>query len=235
MKNLLFLFFFFIAHYSCKKQQAPTPVNKLIAGLDPSVVLPSADTTGALAYIEGYIDGERFCLAEGKDSVQLTDAASSLFGNDYKKEWIIYGIGGNWTFGQPEQWEKRWYIDFQLPTFALGRDTSEFNAFKRKYAAPSVFTNLDACGKTIVALEQFRLDIFRKDTYDNHLRYLGIGTCGATDQTGSYIKLVSVGKIQYIPNTNYHYEMIYEFDLKLSGNRHLTKGRMRTWLMGLKL
>ena len=126
--------------FACKKQ-TEAPVNKLIPGLDPSVTLPNADTTGALAYIEGYIDGERFCLAEGKDSVKMYDVVTPLFYYDtYQKEWNN-GIGGIWYFIQGSDFfafqappKKRWYIEFHLPTFGPKRDTSGFKAFQRKYS-----------------------------------------------------------------------------------------------------
>lgn len=247
MKNLMpFLFLSIITLFACKKQNE-APINKLIPGLDPSVTLPNADTTGALSYITGYIDGERFSLVEGKDSVKLIDYASPLFGYDYQKDWIN-GIGGAWFFdqgawsGNPEP-KKGWYIQFILPTFGANRDTSQFNAFKRKYATPSTFTNLDFCSPTD-NLDQFGFYIFRTDINNGVLNTLGLASCGDVsqgvkiDQTGSYIKLVSVGKLTYIPGTNYHYEMIYEFDLKLlsgSGVKHLTKGRMKTWVTGMKI
>ncbi len=247
MKNIAFVFFLSLISLCACKKHTETPINKLIPGLDPSVTLPSADTTGALSYIEGYIDGVRFCLAEGKDSVQMVDAASSMFGNDYKKDWVN-GIGGAWffqqgTWGFQEPPKKIWIIQFNLPTFGPKRDTSEFKAFKRKYATPATFTNLDACSLTD-NLEQFRLSIFRQDIFNGEWNILGLGSCGDVaqgvkiDQTGSYIKLVSVGKITYIPGTNYHYEMIYEFDIKVLGGTgvlHITKGRMKTWISGLKL
>ena len=244
MKKFLFLSFLStFMLFACKKR-IETPMHKLIPGLDPSVNLPNADTTGALSYIEGYIDGERFCLVEGKDSVLVIDYASALFGYDYQKDWLN-GIGGAWYFQQGRQLfqeppKKMWYIQFNLPTFGANRDTSSFNAFKRKYATPATFTNLDRANKQN-DLEQFSLHIFRTDIYNGEWKTLGLTTWGEAsqgvklDQTGSYIKLVSVGKLTYIPNTNYHYEMIYEFDLKLAGNKHLTKGRMKTWISGLKL
>ena len=48
-----------------------------------------------------------------------------------------------------------------------------------------------------------------------------------------YIKLVSVKHYVYTTH-GYHDEMIYEFDLKLSDNRHLTKGRMKTWVENIR-
>lgn len=239
MKNLIFLSLSLLITLGCKKHNE-TPTNKLIPGLDPSVILPNADTTGALAYIEGYIDGERFCLADGKDSVKLVDAATNLFFYDnYQKEWNN-GVGGAWYFRQgtglfftPTN-EKMWYIEFSLPTFGAKRDTSQFKAFQRKYATPSTFTNLDACSLTD-NLEQFSLSIRRIDIFDGQWQTLGLGSCSSSMVSGSYIKLVSVTKYDYIPLTNYHYEMIYEFDLMLTGNRHLTKGRMKTWVTGMKL
>ena len=240
---LLLLLLSLLTIFACKKH-TETPVNKLISGLDPSITLPNADTTGALSYITGYIDGERFSLVEGKDSVIMIDVASPLFANDYQKDWIN-GIGGGWyfqqgTWGFREPEKKRWFIEFRVPTFGANRDTSQFNAFKRKYATPATFTNLDACSLTD-NLDQFALFIQRTDIFNGQWNTLGLTSCGEVspgvklDQTGSYIKLVSVGKLVYIPGTNYHYEMIYEFDLKLTGNRHLTKGRMKTWVYGMKI
>lgn len=222
--------------FACKKH-SEAPVNKLIVGLDPSVTLPNADTTGALSYITGYIDGERFALVEGKDSVMMIDVASPLFAYDYQPSWNN-GIGGKWIFdqavrGYQQPLKKGWSIEFSLPTFGANRDTSQFNAFKRKYATPATFTNLNRCG-SIDNLDQFILLINRTDIFNGEWNTLGLGTCGV-EQTGSYIKLVSVGQRVYIPGTNYHYEMIYEFDLKLTGNRHLTKGRMKTWVYGMKI
>lgn len=142
MKNLMsFLVLSILTLFACKKH-TETPVNKLIPGLDASVTLPNADTTGALAYIEGYIDGERFCLADGKDSVKFVDVATNLFYYDFYQEKWNNGIGGSWFFQQGE-WgfqeptKKIWYIRFGLPTFGVQRDTSQFKAFQRKYATPS--------------------------------------------------------------------------------------------------
>ena len=248
MKNLMsFLVLSILTLFACKKH-TETPVNKLIPGLDASVTLPNADTTGALAYIEGYIDGERFCLADGKDSVKFVDVATNLFYYDFYQEKWNNGIGGSWFFQQGE-WgfqeptKKIWYIRFGLPTFGVQRDTSQFKAFQRKYATPSTFTNLDR-GSLTDNLEQFDLSIFRVDIFDGKWNTLGLSSWGditpgvKMDQTGSYIKLVSVTKFDYIPMTNYHYQMIYEFDLKLlsgAGVKHLTKGRMKTWVTRIKL
>jgi hypothetical protein len=243
MKNLIILFCVSILTVlACKKKEDP-PVNKLITGLDPSIKLPNAETTGALSYIEGYIDGERFCLVEGRDSVKLIDYASPLFGYDYQKEWVD-GVGGSWTFDQgdfrtQEPVKKKWYITFSLPTFSGKRDTSQFTAFKRKYGTPGIFTNFDRAN-LINGQDQFSLSIDRQDIFNGQWNILGLTTWGDVapgvpmNQTGSYIKLVSTNYYRYIQGTNYHYEMIYEFDLKLTGNRHLTKGRMKTWVTSLK-
>ena len=241
MKNIvLLLIFSMLTLFACKKR-TEAPVNKLIPGLDPSVTLPNADTTGALFYIEGYIDGERFCLAEGKDSIQVIDYATEFFYYDtYQKDWIN-GITGAWFFHQgalrgfQEPPRKGWDIKFYLPTFDPKRDKSEFRAFQRKYATPSVFTNFDKASTTDNQ-DQFDFIIQRTDLFDGQWQTYGLTCWGYVsqgvkmDQTGSYIKLVSVRKFNYVPTTDYHYEMIYEFDLKLSGNRHLTKGRMKTWV-----
>jgi hypothetical protein len=249
MKNLMYFFLFSsLTVFACKKH-VEAPINKLIPGLDPSVKLPNADTTGALAYIEGYIDGERFCLADGKDSVKFSDVATNLFYYDnYQKEWNN-GVGGAWFFYQgtglfftPAN-EKKWYIQFTLPTFGASRDTSQFKAFQRKYATPGIFTNFDRASLTD-NLEQFDLRINREDIFDGKWQTLGLASWGDVapgvklDQTGSYIKLVSVTKYDYIPLTNFHYEMIYEFDLKLlagTGVKHLTKGRMKAWVTRIKI
>ena len=106
MKNLFCLSLLLLITLGCKKN-IEAPVHKLIPGLDPSVTLPNADTTGALAYIEGYIDGERFCFAHGKDSVSFLDVATNFFYYDfYQKDWNN-GVGGSWFFEQPRTWQKR--------------------------------------------------------------------------------------------------------------------------------
>ena len=236
MKNTIVLFSLLILGLiSCKKEiVSTTGTNSLISGLDPNVKLPNADTTGAFAYIEGYIDGERFCLVDGKDSVKFQDYASAFFGFEYQKEWNN-GIGGAWYFQQPEGIvgkDKRWYIWFTLPTFGAARDTSEYNAFKKKYATPGTFTNIKLIN-TFDNLDLFSLSIFRSDIYDGKWNTYGLGSMGDQDQTGSYIKLVSVKHYVYTTH-GYHDEMIYEFDLKLSDNRHLTKGRMKTWVENIR-
>ncbi len=234
MKNIMVLFcLLMIGLISCKKDALPA-TNSLITGLDPNIKLPNADTTGAFAYIEGYIDGERFCLVDGKDSVKMKDYASAFFGFEYQKEWIN-GIGGAWYFQQPEGnvgKDKRWYIRFTLPTFGAARDTSEFNAFKKKYATPNTFTNLKKVSGSD-NLDMFSLEIFRSDIYNGKWNTYGLISYDDIDQTGSYIKLVSVKHHIYTTH-GYHDEMTYEFDLKLSGNRHLTKGRMKTWVENIR-
>ena len=233
MKNIIVLFcLFIIGLISCKKDALPT--NSLISGLDPNVKLPNADTTGAFAYIEGYIDGERFCLVDGKDSVKMVDYASAFFGFEYQKEWNN-GIGGAWFFQQNESFlrsDKGWYVAFSIPTFGAARDTSEFNAFKKKYATPGIFTNIKLVN-VYDNLDLFNFSIMRSDIYNGKWNTLGLGIRGDEDQTGSYIKLVSVKHYIYTLH-GYHDEMIYEFDLKLSGNRHLTKGRMKTWVENIR-
>lgn len=233
MKYLIALMFLsIIGLISCKKDALPT--KSLISGLDPNVKLPNADTTGAFAYIEGYIDGERFCLVDGKDSVKFKDYASAFFGFDYQKEWIN-GIGGAWYFKQPEGVigkDKSWYIRFAIPTFGAARDTTEYNSFKKKYASLGTFTNLTRSSLSD-NLDMFRLEIWRSDIYNGKWNTYGLTAEAAEDQTGSYIKLVSVKHYVYTTH-GYHDEMIYEFDLKLSGNRHLTKGRMKTWVENIR-
>lgn len=232
MKNIPYFWLLIIlSALGCKKENTVVE-NKLIKGLDPSVKLPNSDTTGALAYIEGYIDGERFCLADGKDSVKMYDLATPLFYYDtYQKDWLN-GIGGAWWFQEPELREKKWKVQFYLPSF-IYRDTSTFNEFRKKYIIPQTFTNF-CDGKSN---EVFSLQIDRYDTFDGQKGIQGVGTCESTIpdfQKGSYIKLVSIRKFDYVPITDYHYEMIYEFDVKLTGNRHLTKGRMKTWVVKIK-
>ena len=235
MKNTMVLFCLLIVGLiSCKKDVVSTGTNSLISGLDPNVKLPNADTTGAFAYIEGYIDGERFCLVHGKDSVKMVDYASAFFGFEYQKEWIN-GIGGAWYFQQPEGVagkDKRWYIRFSIPTFGSARDTSEFNGFKKKYATPGTFRNIKLVN-VYDNLDLFTFEIWRSDIYNGKWNTYGLSTRGDEDQKGSYIKLVSVKHYVYTTH-GYHDEMIYEFDLKLSGNRHLTKGRMKTWVENIR-
>ena len=230
MKNLVKLFLFSVILLAACKKEAIT--NSLFTGLDPSVKLPNADTTGAFAYIEGYIDGERFCLVSGKDSINFVDYASAMFGYDYQKEWVN-GIGGFWYFEQPETFSKRWSVEFRLPTFGASRDVKEFPEFKKKYSTPGTFTNLDACSPTN-NLDQFNLQINRTDDFDGKPNTLGLWLCGES-QAGSFIKLVSVRKVAYYPGITYHYELIYEFDLKLTNGKHLTKGRMKTWVSWIKI
>jgi hypothetical protein len=67
---------FLISHSNCKKCEDPVVAaesNYLIAGLDPATKLPNSDTTGAFAYIQGNIDGQSFCLVDGKDGVRYLD------------------------------------------------------------------------------------------------------------------------------------------------------------------
>lgn len=233
MKNLIILLSLsIIGLLACKKEALP--INSLIQGLDANIKLPNSDTTGAFAYIEGYIDGERFCLVDSKDSVKWKDYASALFGFEYQKEWLN-GIGGAWYFQQPESGkggDKRWYIRFALPTFGIAQDTSQFNAFKKKYATPNTYTNLKEDNLND-NLNIFRLEIWRSDIYDGKWTTRGLVSYENLDQTGSYIKLVSVKHYVYTTH-GYHDEMTYEFDLKLSGNRHLTKGRMKTWVENIR-
>jgi hypothetical protein len=243
MKNNIFvLLLLFVALASCK-EPINSPENSLFKGLDPSIKLPNADTVGAIAYIEGYIDGERFCFVHGKDNVKMIDVASNLFGNDYKKEWNN-GMGGAWLFWQPDSLTKRWWLQFSLPTFGYNPDSVAFSTFKRKYSTPNTFTNLYSCVNDSIShgLDNFRLSIYRDDIFNGQPNTLGISSCGyiagntPMDQTGSYIKLVSVKRYDYILD-NWHYEMMYEFDLKIltsSGVKHLTKGKMRTWVSKIK-
>ena len=236
MKNIIVLFCLFVVGLISCKKDVVVPTNSLITGLDANVKLPNADTTGAFAYIEGYIDGERFCLVHGKDSIKMVDYSSAFFGFEYQKEWNN-GIGHAWFFTQPEGVigkDKRWYIEFFGPTFGAARDTSGFNTFKKKYATPGTFTNIKKpLTYTYEDIDKFTLNIFRSDIYNGKWNTLGLGTGGDEDQTGSYIKLVSVKHHVSTPH-GYHDEMIYEFDLKLLGNRHLTKGRMKTWVENIR-
>jgi hypothetical protein len=250
MKNLI-LFLLTLACFSCKKEEQ-VKINKLIYGLDPNVTLPRADTTNAFSYFQGYIDGEYFSVVHDKDSFQMIDVASYIYGNDYKKEWFQYFPDGGaisplWIFQQPETREKKWYISFNLPAYSSKKGESNFLSFKRKYTTPATFTNL-AYRIDSSSFENFSLQINRTDIYDGKLNNIGVASWGdiakgkPIDQTGSYIKLISVRYVDYIPNTSYHYEMIYEFDLKLLGGGatepsilHLTKGRMKTWLVNIKL
>jgi hypothetical protein len=239
MKNILFCtFLLFVSLLSCKKEPKE---NSLIRGLDPTVKLPNADTTNAFAFIEGYIDGERFCLVSKKDSVEWIDYASALFCCDFQKEWVN-GIGGSWYFEQPETWNKRWYIQFILPTFDAVRDKNEYTNFRKKYSTPNSFNNFYT-GKPNSGVDNFSLNVFRTDIINGTQGTSGLTSWGDVkqgvplDQTGSFIKLVSITKMDPVKSGGYNYQLIYEFDLKLlSGNGvlHLTKGRMKTWIENLK-
>jgi hypothetical protein len=241
MKNLVYLLMLSVVLITaCKKEPV---VNSLIPGIDPNVKLPAHDTTGASAYIEGYIDGERFCLVHNKDSVKWIDYASALFCCDFQKEWVN-GIGGRWYFQQPEIWNKNWKIEFVLPTFGTHQSVNDYSFFRKKYSSVGTFNNITGTFKTKEDLDKFKLFIWRTDSFNGEQNTLGVGTIGdiapgvSVDQTGSFIKLVSITKMDPVKSGGYNYQLIYEFDLKLvSGNKvlHLTKGRMKTWIENLKL
>jgi hypothetical protein len=244
MKNILFYSFLLLfSIVSCKKEPE---VNALISGLDPSVKLPNTDTTGALAYIQGFIDGEPFSVVHNKDDFKMYDAASGTFGLDYDKKWFEGIVGTSWRstlwyFKQPESSEKYWEMRFKLPGFSSKKTENDFKEFKKKYTTPTTFTNIGQEVNT--GIEEFNLEIWRNDIFDGKWNKYGVTTfTGNTEETktlqkNSFFKLVSVKYIDYIPNTNYRYEMVYEFDVKLrSGAKtlHLTKGRMKTWLVRIK-
>lgn len=246
MKNILLLFTI-IFFFSCKKEEQA--VNNLIYGLDPNTKLPKSDTTNAYAYIQGYIDGEYFSLVKSKDSIDFTDRASEVFSNDYvnlsryEQTAPKGALGPTWIIEQPETMEKRWYINFKLPGYPLEKKGVGFKEFKKKYTSPSTFTNI-GYSQDSSEFSKFDLEIFRTDFYAGKLNTFGVVSWGridkekGIDQKDSYVKLVSV---KYVPNAVFKYEMIYEFDLKLLGGSpigikvfHLTKGRMKTWLLDIK-
>jgi hypothetical protein len=245
MKNIL-LFLTIISFFSCKKEEPI--INSLIYGLDPNTKLPKADTTNAYAYIQGYIDGEYFSLVKGKDSVDITDRASIVFSNDYQSDWATTtpkgAVAPTWIIEQPETMEKRWYINFALPGYPLEKKGAGFKEYKKKYTTPATFTNI-GYSQDSTQFNKFDFQIFRRDIYNGVWNDIGaltpwddIAPGKRLDQTGSYIKLISV---RYVPNAVFKYELIYEFDIKLTGGGpngarefHLTKGRMKTWLLDIK-
>jgi hypothetical protein len=242
MKNIL-VFFIIVSFFSCKKEEQA--VNSLIYGLDPSTKLPKADTTNAYAYIQGYIDGEYFSLVKGKDSIDLTDRASEVFSNDYEnlKRYEMTAPKGalapTWIIEQPETMGKRWYINFSLPGYPLEKKGIGFKEFKKKYTTPSTYTNI-GYSQDSSEFSKFNIEIHRVDYYKDILVGLNDISIATFDpdierakaiQKNSYIKLISV---RYVPNAVFKYEMIYEFDVLLTGGKHLTKGRMKTWLLDIK-
>jgi hypothetical protein len=244
MKNILFMLII-LGVCSCKKESEP--VNKLITGLDPTVRLPQADTTGALAYIQGFIDGEPFSIVDNKDSFTLIDGASDRFGSDYNKEWFQAFPDGAiipaWFFEQTEKMNKKWSIRFDLPAYSSTRGAGEFVSYKKKYTTPAIFNNIGE-RKGPSNWDVFDIAIWRTDFFNGQPNTFGITTfTGNVEETkllqkDSYIKLVSVRKFAFVPNSDFHYELIYEFDVKLKSGAnilHLTKGRMKTWLVSIKL
>jgi hypothetical protein len=243
MKNLILLLLA-LSLCACKKEEQA--VNSLIYGLDPSIKLPKADTTNAYAYIQGYIDGEYFSLVKGKDSIDLTDRASEVFSNDYEnlKRYEMTAPKGalapTWIIEQPETMEKRWYINFSLPGYPLEKKGVGFKEFKKKYTTPSTYTNI-GYSQDSSEFSRFNFEFHRVDYYDYggkvSLNDFSISTFESdiqrakTTQKDSYIKLLSV---RYVPNAVFKYEIIYEFDVILTGGKHLTKGRMKTWLLDIK-
>ncbi len=204
--------------------------------------LPTVDTSSLGNYIEGYIDGQRFCFREDKDSIFIYDAGSSIFYANLPDTSVFKpsSYGASWTFSQRESFSD-WYfsIDFYYPNFKLNYD-----------------------GNDSSRLVQYRLDRVKTTsaTIGNHFEYKdysfffdikkrippvapGVGSAKSErlyvshcNQSNSYMKVVSVRQLGYIPDARYsnRREVIYEFEANIGYfgliYKRITKGRIRIYI-----
>jgi hypothetical protein len=184
--------------------------------------LPTADTSSLGCYVEGYIDGQRFCFKEDKDGIFVEDLGSQIFygnlpdTNTFKPS----GIESFWTFSQAESF-KDWFfsIRFFYHEFKInydGKDTIKLEQYRRDRVKTTTATIGDHFGGKDYG---FFVDIAKKvnvaqgsDVSKGERLYASHCT-----QANSYMKVVSVRQLGIIPDARYsnRREVIYEFEANI--------------------
>ena len=241
MKKIIIFLSIIFALGSCHKTKVDPPdtIHSLIDGLPNDTKLPNQDTTGAFSYIIGSIGDLPFSIIANKDSATFIDYASLLFFPRFDTIWKIQGGSGYWELQDTKNDTKKWAFRFWLPSFLRTCTEASTKQYRIDQTTPQTFTNVgsSALSSDPTKGNQFSFELHRTDSYTNPIFYPiedhSIGT-SYVDQKDSYVKLVSVKRYDYVANTNFHYEVIYEFSFNVgpgySSNYARMKGKARFWL-----
>ena len=228
--------------YACHKtkEEPADTIHSLLRGLPTDTKLPNQDTTGAFAYVIGTIGDLPFSMVADKDSVAFIDYASGIFFPTFDTIWKIRGVGCSWGFNETKDDNKKWKFVFSLPSLPIGCTEAYAKQYRIDQTTLRVFTNVGDNALSFTDStrgNQYAIDLHRIDSYITPITYPIEDHSISTrflDQKISYVKLVSVKRYDYIPNTNFHYEMIYEFDVSLGYDNNYPsarmKGKARFWL-----
>jgi hypothetical protein len=207
--------------------------------------LPASDTSGLGEYMEGYINGKRFCLMQDKDSFSVQDIASDIFYNnqlpDTTSTFKATSIGGQWDFIQPESSKTLFFaMSFICPAFPLkydGKDSLRLEQYRRD----RLKTNINwVVGGKPAQLDEYQF-FFRNykavpilpgtNTYNGQYLYTE-----GYPQAGSFIRLISIRQLGLLADRRYSLrrELIYEFEANLGDKREIycriNKGRIRVYI-----